>query len=522
LALSRTVQSDAPTLEPRTRHGREGISVLASEGAAAHLAQEDAWRAHTRFRRALIAGCTVWCLFTFVDWGVVEALDAGPLVYFVSLRALLVAIMLPILWRLSRGPAPSQRELTFFDLAVYASGAALIGLMCVEFRGLASPYANGVCLAILARTVTAQDPWPRGLLLNGVPIAAFYVLLLGSALVSPRVAAQLHDRAAVATLALNSSYILSTCIFLVVGGHIVWSLRKQLSEARSVGRYKLKRCIGKGATGEVWIAHHAAIKRDIAVKILRPEVLDTIAIARFEREVRATAELEHPNTVRVFDFGTTEDGLWFYAMELLSGENLTELVLRDGPLAPQRAARLALQATRALGEAHRRGIVHRDVKPSNLFVTDLGGGTDFVKLLDFGIARFSGAAGKASGTLTKDGGILGTPEYMSPEAVTGREVDARADVYGIGAVLYFMLTGHPPFDSAEAGTFGVLLAHLHRAPLKPSERLGRDVPSALEAIVMRCLEKDPEARYASAEGLETALVEFTERSAASTSREEGT
>jgi tRNA A-37 threonylcarbamoyl transferase component Bud32 len=517
LVLSKTAQSEAPTLDPRSRQGPEAISGIATEGAGANLAQEDAWRAHIQFRRALIAGSALWALFFLVDWEVVANLGAGRLGYFLLLRLVLVPVLLVVFWRVSRSPAPSRRLLTAFDLAVYGSASALLGLMCVEFDGIASPYADGLCLVLLARTITGQDPWRRGLFLNGLPTLAFYLVLLGSGFSSPRVAAQLHDRAAVATLILHTAFILATSLFLIVGGHIIWSLREQLSEARSVGRYKLKRRIGKGATGEVWVAHHAAIKRDIAVKILRPEVMDTIAIARFEREVRATAELEHPNTVRVFDFGTTEDGLWFYAMELLSGETLTELVLREGPLAPQRAARLALQATRALGEAHRRGIIHRDVKPSNLFVTDLGGGAEFVKLLDFGIARFSGAAGHTSGTLTKDGGILGTPEYMSPEAVTGREVDARADVYGIGAVLYFMLTGHPPFESLEAGTLSVLLAHLQRAPSKPSERLGRDVPSTLEAIVMRCLEKSPEARYENAETLEAALLEFTERSASSSS-----
>ncbi len=465
-------------------------------------AQEGPVAAQIRFRRALWAGCAMWCMFTFVDWGVVRTLDAGRLPYFVALRSVLVAVMIPILWRLSRGSPPSRRELTFLDLAVYASGAALIALMCVEFRGLSSPYANGVCLAILARTITAQDPWRRGLLLNGVPIAAFYVLLLGSALFSPAVAAQLHDRAAVATLLLNSSYILSTCVFLVVGGHIMWSLRRQLFEARSLGRYRLKRRIASGGMGDIWVAHHAGLKRDVAVKILRPDAQERVsnAVSRFEREVRATTELVHPNTVRVFDYGVTEDGLRYYVMELLEGETLREHVDRLGPLQPARAVHIIGQAARALAEAHEHGIVHRDVKPENVFLTSLGGEHDFVKVLDFGIAKVT----NVDATMTGTGWILGTPAYLSPEAAMGKEADARSDVYAVGAVLYFLLCGRPPFEGDNPAL--TMMAHIMHVPAPPSVKLGRPLPRDLEAVVMRALNKEPDQRFASASELALALA----------------
>jgi serine/threonine-protein kinase len=287
---------------------------------------------------------------------------------------------------------------------------------------------------------------------------------------------------------------------------MVGSLRRAVFEARRVGHYELKRRIGRGATGEVWLAHHAALKRDVAVKILRPEACNDVGISRFEREAHATAELVHPNTVRIFDFGSTDDGLWYYAMELLEGETLADLVRREGPLPPARAIQLALQAARALAEAHARRIVHRDVKPSNLFVTTMGGERDFVKVLDFGIARFFRAPGRADATLTKDGSIVGTPAYISPEAVLGEEVDARADVYAMGAVIYFMLTAHPPFEAADEGAIGLMLAQVSRPPAPPSVRLGAPLPADLEAVVMRCLEKAPAERYADAKELAEALT----------------
>lgn len=256
----------------------------------------------------------------------------------------------------------------------------------------------------------------------------------------------------------------------------------------------------------MWLAHHTALKRDVAVKILRPNAYNDVGITRFEREAKATAELSHPNTVRIFDFGTTQDCLCYYAMELLEGQTLESLVRHHGPLPSCRAVRLALQATRAVSEAHSHGIVHRDIKPSNLFITRMGGEADFVKVLDFGIARLLHGTGKTDSTLTTQGDILGTPGYISPEAVLGQEIDARADLYSIGAVLYFMLTGHPSFEANGDGAIGVLLAHVQRSPTPPSRRLGTAVPAAVEAIVMRCLEKAPRARFADAAALIAALA----------------
>lgn len=453
-------------------------------------------------RRALTIGCAMWATFFVVDIAVVRYMHAGALSYFAALRVAVLVLMLGVLWRLHRkGVIPSERTLRAYDILAYTSAAIGIALMCIEFRGFVSPYVPGVCLVLLGRSVTSQDPWRRGLAMTGIPVASFFVVLFGAAAFSPTIAAQVHDPAAVTTLLINSAYVLSTCVLLVMCGHIVWFLRRQVFEARSLGRYRLKRRLAAGGMGDVWAAYHPGLKRDVAVKILRPETRERSAHAleRFEREVHATAELVHPNTVRVFDYGTTEDGLWYYVMELLEGETLAAHVARLGPLSAARAVHIVGQATRALGEAHERGIVHRDVKPENLFLTSLGGEHDFVKVLDFGIAKIR----STDGSMTDTGCVLGTPAYISPEVAVGQEADSRSDVYGLGAVLYYLLCGRPPFEAETAGA--LIFAHVHERPARPTTMLGRPIPADVEAVVMRALEKDPADRFATAAELALAL-----------------
>jgi len=458
--------------------------------------------AQLRFRRAFTAGYAIWSAFAGIDWMVVRFLDAPSFGRLIAYRLAVIVAVLPVLVRLYRNPPLRPRVLTWLDLHGYTTAGVAIALMCVDFRGLASPYASGLCLVLLARTVTAQDPWRRGLVMSGIPIACFFLVLFGAAFFVPHVAAQFDDAAALTALLLNSAYILGTYVFLVVGGHIVWSLRRQVFEARNLGRYRLKRRLAAGGMGEIWIAYHPGLKRDVAIKILRNEARmgSDNAVLRFEREARATAELLHPNTVRVFDYGATEDGLLYYVMELLDGETLAEHVERLGPLPPARAVHIIGQAARALGEAHARGIVHRDIKPENLFLTSLGGEHDFVKVLDFGIAKIMQ---DTEATMTRTGWLLGTPRYISPEVVSGKPADARSDVYALGAVLYFLICAKPPFDGDSPSA--VVFAQVHRKPIPPSERLGRAIPADLEAVVMRALRKDPNERYESASVFALAL-----------------
>jgi eukaryotic-like serine/threonine-protein kinase len=448
-------------------------------------------------------GCAIWMTFIGIDMASAHYLAAGSIKHFLELRFGVLVVVVLVLLRMRR--PVSQRELVASDLLVYSSAAVALALMCVEFRGLESPYLPGFCLVMFSRIVASQDPWKRGIVMNGIPVSLFFLVLLGSVAFSSRTASQIHDRAAVASFVLGAAYVLASYVFLVVDGHIVWALRRQVFEARSLGRYRLKRRIATGGMGDVWVAYHPGLKRDVAVKVLRPEQRErsASALARFEREAHATAELAHPNTVRVFDYGTTEDGLWYYVMELLQGETLAEHVMRLGPLTPARAVHIVGQAARALGEAHERGIVHRDVKPENLFLTSLGGEHDFVKVLDFGIAKVA----SAETTMTDTGCVLGTPAYISPEVGVGHEADARSDVYGLGAVLYFLLCGRPPFEADTAGA--LIFAHVHERVASPSRMLGRELPTDVEQVVMRALQKEPSARFATAAELALALSSCT-------------
>jgi serine/threonine-protein kinase len=257
--------------------------------------------------------------------------------------------------------------------------------------------------------------------------------------------------------------------------------------------------------GEVYLAEHQLMKRPCAIKLIRPERAgDAKVLARFEREVRASAKLTHWNSIEIFDYGRADDGTFYYVMEYLPGLNLEELVRRHGPLPPERAIHLLTQTCDALAEAHAQGLIHRDIKPANIFAAERGGIFDVAKLLDFGLAKPIVADG-AGAEVTQEGTITGSPLYMSPEQATGdTEPDARSDVYSLGGVAYFLLTGRPPFDGQQP--IKVIIAHAHEPVVPPSDLRG-DVPADLEAVVLRCLAKNPDDRFQSASELAAALSE---------------
>jgi eukaryotic-like serine/threonine-protein kinase len=455
-----------------------------------------------RLRRGAIVGLIAWPLFGLVDWYVVEFVEPGRLWFYLGLRLVGLLLMLGAVLTVYARRMPSPGLLRVVDCVTCAGLAIIVSITCHEFGGIASPLALGIVTILVARSAILSDHWRRGILPIGLTAAAHPVTLIAMGAALPSMATQFADSALLAQFVLNQMFIMGAAILILIGGHIMWAMKRQVFEARSLGRYRLKQRIGVGGMGEVWAAHHHALKRDVAVKILRPEnSSDDTAVARFEREVRATSELNHPHTVRVFDYGVTDDGLWYYAMELLEGRDLLRVVQEDGPLDPSRATRLMLQAARALAEAHGRGITHRDLKPENLFLTAIGGEGDFIKVLDFGLAKVAGGEGNPN--LTNAGWAVGTPRYVSPEVVFGHPADARSDVYALGAVLYFLLSGQTPFDYEEMRQ--TLMAHLREAPVPPSSKLGRPLPRAVEEVVMRCLEKDPARRYVDASELARAL-----------------
>ncbi|HWZ86042.1 MAG TPA: CHASE domain-containing protein [Thermoanaerobaculia bacterium] len=286
-------------------------------------------------------------------------------------------------------------------------------------------------------------------------------------------------------------------------------LRRQ---AEKVGPYRLISRLGKGAMGVVWEARHALLRRPTAVKLLAPGVEGERALARFEREVQLTAALTHPSTIAIYDYGRTADGVFYYAMELLHGINLAQLVAFDGPLPAGRVVHLLRQACGALTEAHAAGLIHRDVKPQNLMLCVYGGIPDFVKILDFGLVKEMGAVERVAGgesggsdaALSQDGSLLGTPLYMAPEGMSDpTKVDARADIFGIGAVGYFLLTGNSPFPGRTA--LEVFKLERQGPPPALSRAAKCPVPPALEEALRRCLSFERGERPASAEELDAIL-----------------
>jgi serine/threonine-protein kinase len=244
--------------------------------------------------------------------------------------------------------------------------------------------------------------------------------------------------------------------------------------------------------GVVWRARHAMLRRPTAVKLLRPERVGEASLRRFEREVQHMSQLTHPNTVAVYDYGRSPDGVFYYAMEYLDGLTLEEVVAGDGPQPPSRVVHVLKQVLGALAEAHGIGLVHRDVKPGNVILCERGGVPDVAKVLDFGLVKEL----ESETGMSHDGALVGTPLYLAPEAIRSPAADARADLYSVGAVVYFLLTGRPVFEGRTV--IEICGQHLHADPVLPSARLGRRLPEALEAWVMACLEKDPARRPASA------------------------
>jgi len=291
----------------------------------------------------------------------------------------------------------------------------------------------------------------------------------------------------------------------------LYHLEAQVQRAKEMGSYQLDTLIGKGGMGEVWRASHRMLARDSAIKLIRPEMLvratgkqAEMIRRRFEREAKTTAALKSPHTVGLYDFGTSEDGGFYYVMELLDGIDLETLVKQFGPQPPGRIVHVLRQVSKSLAEAHNAGLIHRDIKPTNIFLCRLGVEYDFAKVLDFGLVKT--ALDEGAMRMTMEGVTTGTPAYMPPEIAMGnQEIDGRADLYGLGCVAYWLLTGTLPFN--EKSSMAMILAHVQTAPVPPSERITAVIPLPFERVVMACLAKKPEDRPRNAEAFARMLDE---------------
>ena len=273
-------------------------------------------------------------------------------------------------------------------------------------------------------------------------------------------------------------------------------LQQDLSRTHDFGSYHLERLLGRGGMGEVWLARHSFLRRDAAVKLILAELLEGASHSerrqiqeRFESEAQSIASLRSPHTVEIYDYGLSENGSLYYAMEYLHGLDAETLVVRYGPQPAGRVVSFLRQACESLDEAHEAGLIHRDIKPSNVFICRLGKRTDFIKVVDFGLVK---ELARATQALTAEGAIGGTPAFIAPEQVRGEEVDARTDIYGFGCLAYFLLTGTTVFD--KPNSMAMAVAHLNERPTPPSRRSELPIPYSLERVVMACLEKKREDR----------------------------
>jgi serine/threonine-protein kinase len=337
--------------------------------------------------------------------------------------------------------------------------------------------------------------------LFGVPMLATTTLLvpLADGGVGLRSATSLAYPWLPLTTSMIWGFAVITCV--VITG-VIYGLRAEIREARRLGQYVLQEKLGEGGMGEVYRARHGMMRRPSAIKLLRSDRARELDLRRFEREVQLTARLTHPNTITIFDYGRSADGIFYYVMELLEGATLEQIVALHGAQEPGRVVRILTMACGALNEAHAIGLIHRDIKPANIMLCAQGGEHDVVKMLDFGLVKELEV--EADVKLTGARSIVGTPQYMAPETISLPDAaDVRSDLYALGAVAYYVLTGSHVFGGQSV--VEVLSKHLHQAPEPPSAR-GAKLPAALEALVLACLNKDPSLRPQSASELRSKLL----------------
>jgi tRNA A-37 threonylcarbamoyl transferase component Bud32 len=434
---------------------------------------------------------------------------------FYSGVALVTALMAGILWRCKH---LTLRHLRLIELIIFGSLAAffawlqyrdfnhgpLLEASRCEQAPLILKHAVGNTstrwfFLIVLYGVFIPNTWRRCLLVSlGLALTPLILTPLAASRDGPL---EPEMRFALLDLAIFLSMAIAIAVF---GSHRLQLLQAQAFEAQQLGQYRLGKRLGSGGMGEVYLAEHLLLRRPCAVKLIRPEQAgDPTTLQRFEREVQAMATLTHWNTVEIYDYGHVDDGTFYYVMEYLPGQNLEQLVTHYGPLPPARAIHLLRQVCGALREAHNIGLLHRDIKPSNIIACERGGVFDVAKLLDFGLVQETGL-GKNDGRLTQHGTVIGSPPYMSPEQAAGKsDIDARSDIYSLGAVAYFLLTGQPPFVRETA--MMMLMAHAYE-PVVPPAQLCSNVPDDLQAVVLRCLEKDPARRFPDVHSLEQALA----------------
>jgi serine/threonine-protein kinase len=478
-ALTQSTQSRRPVAQSRPSIVTGPSASWNVRGEASDA--EERRRALPKMFAFVLVG---WLLFGLLDLYIaLVASTTTSLAWMLGWR-LLGAVAPFVGWLLLRKRARVDAVTYALELSTFAVMALSLAMRALRFGGLDSHLVSGISLLLMVEVIAVPSRWQRSLPPALLTYSVYPAVMGIASMYDPVIAAQWRSND-VTGFVIDYSMVAAVALGCVIGGHMIWAMRRQLYYARRLGRYRLKVRIGQGGSSEVWLAWDDALRRDVALKILDRSVSsDSTAIARFEREAMAASGLQSPHTIRVFDFGASDDGVWFMAMEHLEGVDLSTLVEDVGALPGPRAVGFVRQACAALSEAHDVGVIHRDVKPDNLFVCRMGDEPDFLKMLDFGIAKIEG--GDDDATVTRAGWVHGTPAYMSPEVCNGQRADARSDLYSLGAVLYFLVTGTPPFTAASAAA--VMVAHVNDVPDKPSSRapVRADPPSGLTSSASSC------------------------------------
>jgi len=418
--------------------------------------------------------------------------------------------MLLAVWAVARSRrALSTAALAALDAGSVAFSSAAFTAMALSPRDAAALQTcllTAMCLvitrAIMVPSEASRTLWVSAIGMLPVPIASWIGMNRSPLVGFGQELSNIANSGFVGLYVVDRVVWCTAAVMIAgVASRVIYGLREEVREAQQLGQYTLEERIGEGGMGTVYRARHLLLRRPTAIKLVRQERLGKAQLQRFEREVQLTSQLTHPNTISIFDYGHTPDGVFYYAMEYLDGYNLDELVERYGAQPSARVIHILAQACGALSEAHERGLIHRDIKPANIFLCERGGEMDAVKVLDFGLVK---DVAEVNPALSDVQTVTGTPLFMSPEAITmPNQVEATSDIYALGLVGYYLLTGTHVFSGATI--VEVCFGHVHSEPEPPSARVP-GVASDLEAVLLRCLRKDPKARPNTARALRDELL----------------